>query len=77
MTVTDPSTGDFTYNPNGAFEDLDEGDTATETFTYTVKDGNGGSDTETVTVTINGVNDAPVIDSAASDTEDDVKEAGT
>ena len=77
VTVTDPSTGDFTYNPNGAFEGLDEGDTATETFTYTVDDGNGGSDTETVTVTINGVNDAPVIDSAAADAEGDVKEAGT
>ena len=34
---------------------------------YTVSDGNGGEDPSTLTVTVTGVNDAPVIDEAASD----------
>ena len=50
----------LTYDPNGRFEHLNDGDTATDTFIYTIGDGNGGSDTATVTVTITGVNDAPV-----------------
>ncbi|MGB6295513.1 MAG: DUF1194 domain-containing protein [Rivularia sp. (in: cyanobacteria)] len=45
------------YNPNGQFESLNTGDTATDTFTYTVSDGNGLNDTATVTVTINGVDE--------------------
>ncbi len=49
--------GSFTYDPNGQFEDLAVGETATDTFTYTVSDGHGGSDTASVTITISGVND--------------------
>ncbi|AFZ42603.1 Cadherin [Halothece sp. PCC 7418] len=45
--------GAFTYNPNGQFEELDDGDTDRDSFTYTVSDGNGNSDTATVTITIN------------------------
>ncbi|KRA39091.1 hypothetical protein ASD81_11110 [Nocardioides sp. Root614] len=52
---------DVSYNPNGAFEALGAGQTATDTFTYTVSDGNGGTDTAAVTITITGANDAPVI----------------
>ena len=63
--VTDDGMGGFTYDPNGAFEALDDNETATDSFTYTVDDGNGGVVTETVTFTIEGVNDAPV---AADDT---------
>ena len=59
-TVTNNGT-DVTYDPNGAFESLAVGETATDTFTYTVSDGNGGTDTATVTVTITGQNDAPVV----------------
>jgi len=51
--------GRLTYDPNGQFESLGVGDSATETLTYTVSDGNGGSDTATVTITVTGVNDAP------------------
>jgi VCBS repeat-containing protein len=51
------SDGSFTYDPNGQFESLQAGDSATDSFTYTVSDGNGGTDTATVTITINGVND--------------------
>ncbi len=57
--VTDNGNGTFGYNPNGAFESLGVGDSATDSFAYTVSDGNGGSDTATVTVTIQGVNDNP------------------
>jgi VCBS repeat-containing protein len=53
--------GTFNYNPNGKFEVLKVGETATENFTYTVSDGNGGTDTATVTITINGVNDPPTL----------------
>ena len=48
------------YNPNGQFESLGVGETATETFTYTVTDGNGGTATSSVTVTVIGSNDGPV-----------------
>ena len=53
------SDGTFDYDPNGQFESLNTGETATDSFTYTVDDGNGSSDTATVTVTIDGVSDAP------------------
>jgi VCBS repeat-containing protein len=48
------------YDPNGQFQGLTQGQTATDTFTYTVSDGFTTA-TATVTMTINGVNDPPVI----------------
>ena len=53
--------GTYNFEPNGEFEGLDEGETATTTVTYTISDGEGGFDTATVTVTIIGQNDAPII----------------
>jgi len=47
--------GAFTYDPNGQFEYLQPGESATDSFTYTVSDAVGGTDTATVTITINGV----------------------
>jgi VCBS repeat-containing protein len=58
--VTMAADGTFTYDPNGQFEALAAGETATDTFTYTVSDGTA-TDTETVTVTINGANDPIVV----------------
>ena len=55
--VTNNGDGTFSYDPNGQFESLAVGETATDTFTYTVSDGSGGTDTATVTITIEGVND--------------------
>jgi VCBS repeat-containing protein len=55
--------GIFTYNPNGQFDTLGAGQSATDTYTYTIEDTQGASDTATVTVTVRGVNDAPVITS--------------
>ncbi|MGF1454539.1 MAG: Ig-like domain-containing protein [Alphaproteobacteria bacterium] len=53
------SDGSFDYDPNGQFETLSAGDTATDSFTYTVEDGQGGSDTATVSVTVSGVDAVP------------------
>jgi len=48
-----------TYDPNGQFDSLPAGASATDTFTYTVSDVQGGTGTATVAVTVTGVNDAP------------------
>ncbi|WP_197998444.1 tandem-95 repeat protein, partial [Gimesia aquarii] len=60
--LTVNANGTFSYDPNGEFESLAAGQTATETFTYTIDDGNGGIDIATVTITITGVNDLPTLD---------------
>jgi VCBS repeat-containing protein len=39
------------------FENLNSGETATDSFAYTVDDGDGGLDTAVVTITINGSDD--------------------
>ncbi len=71
------SDGNYDYDPNGAFESLGVGETATDSFTYTVSDGNGGSDTATVTITVNGANDGPVAtDDAAAVTVGGAAAAG-
>jgi VCBS repeat-containing protein len=61
------SDGTYSYNTNGQFETLGNGDTAIDSFTYAIADGNGGTDTATVTVTIAGVNDAPTVVSPIPD----------
>jgi VCBS repeat-containing protein len=53
--------GTIHYDPNGQFQGLAQGQTATDTFTYQVTDGFHDSNSATVTVTISGVNDLPVI----------------
>ncbi len=63
--VTILADGTATYDPNGQFEYLGAGETATDTFIYQVEDDDGGSDQGTVTVTIVGANDAPVADADA------------
>jgi endoglucanase len=55
----DAKTGEIDYNPNGAFDYLSVGKTATDYFNYTISDGHGGVSTNWVTVTISGVNVAP------------------
>jgi len=57
-TVTNNGT-DVTYDPNGLFDYLAVGESATDSFTYTISDGHGGTATASVTVTINGANHAP------------------
>ena len=70
--------GSYDYDPNGAFEDMALGDTATDTFSYVMSDGNGGSDTATVTVTINGENDDPTFTVAGTlSVQENIAEGGT
>lgn len=65
--------GSFSYDPNGQFEGLAAGATATDSFDYSISDGNGGTDSATATVTITGLNDAPdAVNDAAT-----VSESGT
>ncbi len=74
--------GSYDYDPNGAFEDLDTGESDTDSFAYTVSDGQGGSDTATVTITVNGVTDIvpnvpPVaVDDTGSTDEDSALTSG-
>ena len=58
--VTNNNDGTFSYDPNGQFDSLGLGQTATDTFAYTVADNHGASSTATATVTINGLPDEPV-----------------
>ena len=55
--VTNNGDGTFSYDPNGQFEALNDGESTTDTFTYTISDGNGGTHTATVTITVDGVTD--------------------
>jgi VCBS repeat-containing protein len=53
--------GSYTYDPNGKFESLGVGQTATDSFTYVAADSQGQlSNTATATLIINGMNDAAV-----------------
>ena len=53
------SDGSYSFDPNGAFDSLSAGQTATTSVTYTITDMEGGTDTATLTVTVTGTNDAP------------------
>ena len=53
------SDGSFHYDPNGQFDDLNDGESVTDSFEYTVSDGRGGRSTATATVTIDGITDPP------------------
>ena len=55
--VTVDADGSFMYDPAGAFEVLDAGDQAFDSFTYEITDGNLGFDTATVSVTVDGLTD--------------------
>jgi large repetitive protein len=47
------------YDPNGRFRGLGEGETAVDTFTYRIADHDGSTSTGSVAVTIHGLNDTP------------------
>ena len=69
--LTVHANGSYDYDPNGMYEGLAVGDTATDSFNYTLSDGNGGTDTANVTLTITGVNDAPVAGADSNSTDED------
>jgi VCBS repeat-containing protein len=60
-SVTINPDGTIHYDPNGQFNNLATGQTATDSFTYQVTDGYHLSNSAVVTVIINGVNEAPVL----------------
>jgi VCBS repeat-containing protein len=62
--------GSFTYDPNGQFDGLKEGNSAADLFSYTVRDALGGTDTATVIITIDGLNDAPVANEDSYQTDE-------
>ncbi len=45
------------YDPGAAFQSLNAGQTAVDSFTYTISDGKGATDTASVSVTITGADD--------------------
>ncbi|MCA9125995.1 MAG: VCBS domain-containing protein [Planctomycetales bacterium] len=53
------SEGTYEYDPNGSFDYLPLGTSATDEFTYTIADEAGAESTATVTITIDGTNEAP------------------
>ncbi|WP_417525568.1 beta strand repeat-containing protein, partial [Marinovum sp.] len=75
--VTVNTDGTFSFDTDGQYENLQVGETATETFTYTIQDGNGGSDQATVTMTINGVNDPVVAVNDTATTDEDTSTGGS
>jgi len=72
--VTVNADGSYTYDPNGAFDSLAEGQSTTDTFSYTTSGTTGVTDTATVTITIDGLNDAPVLDTSKSPALDPIAE---
>jgi hypothetical protein len=57
--VTFQPDGTFTYDANGAFDDLYDGQSDVDSFTYEISDGQGGTDTGTINVTVNGEGTPP------------------
>ncbi|WP_337660659.1 VCBS domain-containing protein, partial [Anderseniella sp. Alg231-50] len=66
--------GDFTYNPNPAFDYLADGESAVDSFTYLIADPGNSTDSDTVEVTVFGSNDQPVVVSAQASHEDGIIE---
>ena len=59
--------GTYTFDPNGDFEALGDGDSEEVSFTYhAVDDGSASSATQTVTITVTGVNDPASIGDLAT-----------
>lgn len=57
--MNEADAGSFSFDPNGAFDDLAVGESRNVTFTYQVADTDGDSDQAVVTVMVQGANDAP------------------
>ena len=64
--VSDNGDGTFDYDPNGQFEGLDDGETATDTFTYILTDrSTGNSATNTATTKISTIDQRPMNSTAS------------
>ncbi|MGN6253637.1 MAG: Ig-like domain-containing protein, partial [Solirubrobacterales bacterium] len=58
VTITGGGTG-VTYDPRGKFDELQPGQTASDSFAYTISDGHEHTASATVAVTVTGVDDPP------------------
>ncbi|MFT5854889.1 MAG: VCBS repeat-containing protein [Verrucomicrobiales bacterium] len=58
-SLVDNGNGTFTFDPNGEFESLGQGQPALVSFDFEVEDSNGATDTGTITIIVQGVNDDP------------------
>ncbi|MEM6623329.1 MAG: M10 family metallopeptidase [Pseudomonadota bacterium] len=63
--VTMSANGQFSYDQAGAFDALNTGQTATDSFTYAISDGNDGVATATATITVNGVDASAAVTGTA------------
>jgi Ca2+-binding RTX toxin-like protein len=61
--VTLNADGSLTYDPNAQFESLAVDESGTDSFTYTTSNDSSLTDIASVNLTINGVNDAPKLNS--------------
>jgi VCBS repeat-containing protein len=59
--VTIHANGTFSYDPNGAFDGLNSGETGSDAFTYTVEDNYTGTGTATASIAVHGVDDWPIL----------------
>jgi VCBS repeat-containing protein len=70
VTITGGGTG-VSFDPNGKFEELGTGQSASDSFGYTISDGQGHTATAMVAVTVTGIDDPPkAIDDTKTVTED-------
>ncbi|WP_208348979.1 calcium-binding protein [Pseudaestuariivita rosea] len=58
--VTLLANGQLQFDQNGAYESLNDGDSALETIAYTISDGQGGTSTANLAVSITGATDGTV-----------------
>ena len=69
--ITINADGSASFDPNGEFDYLAEGETAQTVVSYTISDGNGGTDVAEVTILVEGLNDGPdAVDDEAETDED-------
>ncbi|WP_233349903.1 Ig-like domain-containing protein [Litorimonas cladophorae] len=54
------SDGSYSFSPNGDFEYLAVGETATTTLSYLLTDADGATDMAVISVTVEGANDSPI-----------------
>ncbi len=73
ILVQDVSNGTLTLNADGSFQYIpDENFNGEDTFTYQANDGSANSEVVTVTITVNPINDAPIAEGDAYETDEDV-----
>ena len=57
IVLLDRESHTLTYDPNGQYEALNDGEDATDSFSYTIDDGNGNTAMGAVTINVTGISD--------------------